>query len=267
MVDVFGGSRRFQAPRGPRGPRGIPGTIKDMCAWMPKTILKNLQQNEEVCCFFVADPTKDIKRKGGSITEWITRSDNKFNLTGERPAKSLTELRNERHALVFKNTRYVSDDIMLLPNHPGTYGFTCVTFRTSSDQEQALLSNFDPVSSDWHEITVTSTSLGNWGTENGKPKMFPIQHTCRYWTTLFIEYVATRHQTQFTYIINNDPKTTETFTFDSNQSEMNGCAVGSRYNNTRFFQGEIASIEMYHIKGNPPPQCLKDLVITNQLIT
>ena len=51
MVDVFGGSGSFQAsrgPRGPRGPRGIPGTIGDLCEWLPQTILKNLQENEEV---------------------------------------------------------------------------------------------------------------------------------------------------------------------------------------------------------------------------
>ena len=33
----------FQAPRRPRGPRGIPGTpgsVKDMCTWLPNTVLK-----------------------------------------------------------------------------------------------------------------------------------------------------------------------------------------------------------------------------------
>ena len=36
---------------------------------------------------------------------------------------------------------------------------------------------------------------------------------------------------------------------------------------TRFLQGEIASIEMYHGKGKEQiPQAVKDLIIKNQLI-
>ena len=39
-----------------------------------------------------------------------------------------------------------------------------------------------------------------------------------------------------------------------------GFSVGSRYDNTRFLQGEIASIEMYHGKGKKQiPQAIKDL--------
>ena len=234
---------------------------------MPKTVLRNLQQNDEQCCFFIDDPIKDIKRKGSDIEEWITRSHNKFNLTAERPSKSLTELSNERYAIEFKNTRYVNDDILLYPNHPGTYGFLCVTFRTSSDHQQALLSNFDVSNSNFHEICTTSTGIDISGRQKGKSTRVPIQHNCRDWTTLFIEYAAAEQQTQFAYIINADPHLSGTFNLDSIHEETSGCAVGSRYNNTRFFEGEIASIEMYHVKVNETaPQCLRDLIIKNQLI-
>ena len=75
------------------------------------------------------------------------------------------------------------------------------------------------------------------------------------------------NQTQCRYIINNDPKLTGTFTFDCYNYMYSGFSVGSRYDNTRFFQGQIASIEMYHGKGNKQiPQVVKDLVIKNQLI-
>ena len=48
---------------------------------------------------------------------------------------------------------------------------------------------------------------------------------------------------------------------------MTGFSVGSRYDNTRFLQGGIASIEMYHGKGEKQiPQAVKDLIIKNQLI-
>ena len=47
-----------------------------------------------------------------------------------------------------------------------------------------------------------------------------------------------------------------------------GFSVGSRYDNTRFLQGEIASIEIYHAKGGKKqiPQAVQGLVIKNQLI-
>ena len=270
MVDVFGRSRRFQGLRGPRGLRGIPGTpgsIKDMCTWMPQTVLKNLQLNDEQCCFVIEDPTKDIKCKGSDVEQWISRSHKKFNLTAERAA-SLEQLPNERYALVFKNSRYINDDIFLLPNHPGTYGFICLTFRTSDDQEQTIVSNYDVGEPHFHEIFATSTEIGILGMETGKTKRFIIQHSCRNWTTLFVEYAAGTYQTQGRYIINNDQKLTGDFTFDSIGDMDSGFSVGGRYDNTRFLQGEIASIEMYHVKAkkDTPPDCLKDLVIKNQLI-
>ena len=86
MVDVFGGSRRFRGgrgPRGPTGPKGAAGSIVDLCTWMPKTILKNLQTNDEKGCFFIQNPDKDLKRKGTEITNWISRSATGLNLDGE----------------------------------------------------------------------------------------------------------------------------------------------------------------------------------------
>ena len=260
MVDVFGGSRRFQAPRGPRGPRGIPGTIEDMCTWMPQTILKNLQQNEERCCFFIVDPTKDIKRKGSDITEWISRSYNKLNLTAERASKSIVQVTSERHALVFKNNRYISNDLLFIPNHSGTYGFVCVTYRTSGEDAQVILSNIEKEGKYFHEIYVTATEIGISGRENEKPKCVIIKHPNRNWTTLFLEYMALEHVTKCNYIINNNPHLGGMFTFDSYDEMSIGFAVGSRYDNTRFLQGEIASIEMYHGKGKEQiPKLLKIL--------
>ena len=86
------------------GPQGSPCTITDLCTWMPHTVVKNLQENEEDGRFFIADPKKDIKREGsvGDIKQWISRSEKHFNLEAERASKSLTYLANGRHALVFK---------------------------------------------------------------------------------------------------------------------------------------------------------------------
>ena len=45
-----------------------------------------------------------------------------------------------------------------------------------------------------------------------------------------------------------------------------GFVVGSRYGNTRFLNGEIASIEIYHRKGEEIPQAVQSLGLKNQLI-
>ena len=68
------GSKRDQGvagskgDRGSPGPKGSPGTITDLCTWMPHAVLKNLQENEEDGCFFIADLSKDIKRELKEVT-------------------------------------------------------------------------------------------------------------------------------------------------------------------------------------------------------
>ena len=108
---------------------------------------------------------------------------------------------------------------------------------------------------------LQATQINKWGKENGKTKRVTIHHAVHSSTTLFIEYLGAYPQTHGSYIINNDPK------FDSSESKSSGFSVGSRYDNTRFLQGEIASIEIYHGRGKKQiPQAVKDLVIKNQVI-
>ena len=112
------------------------------------------------------------------------------------------------------------------------------------------------------------TQKSIYGGKNGKTKRVIIHHPAHNWTTLFIEYLGASPQTHGSYIINNGPKLTGTFTLDSSDEMSSGFSVGSRYDNTRFLHGEIASIEIYHGKGGKKqiPQAVKDLVIKKQLI-
>ena len=160
---------------------------------MPNTVMKNLQENEEAGCFFVAEPSKDIKRGGGGgggvdIKQWISRSQKHLNLEAERASKCLTELPNGCHALVFHNSRYINEDIFLLANHPGSHGFICVTFRTSADHEQTILSNFEKGEGNWREISATNTEINIYGKENGKRIRVDIHHAVHIWTTLFVQH-------------------------------------------------------------------------------
>ena len=75
MVNIFvdhgkgsRGLRRIPGPIGPtgaRGPKGRKGDggssgIDDMCRWMPKLVLEQFQQ-DEACCFTLANPQKDLQ--------------------------------------------------------------------------------------------------------------------------------------------------------------------------------------------------------------
>ena len=94
-----------------------------------------------------------------------------------------------------------------------------------------------------------------------------IQHPCNEWTTLYIGYHAQLHTTTWHYIINNNPKLIGSFSSESILEMRGGIAVGSRYNNQHFLNGEIANIEMYHKPGeNLFPESLKQIVIEQQLV-
>ena len=136
--------------------------------------------------FFIADLSKDIKRerKGSDIKQWISRSQKHLNHEAELASKSLTDIANGHHALVFKNSRYINEDILLLANQSGSHGFICVTFYTSGGhEEQTILSNFQQRSGNWYEISATNTEINIRGQENGKTKRVTIHHAVHSWTT------------------------------------------------------------------------------------
>ena len=89
MVNIFGNQvvRGRKGDGGPSGPRGLPGqkvdtgSIEDWCIWMPNTTLKNLEQYEDKCCFFIDDPITDVERdqKEKTIITWLSRKKYKKN--------------------------------------------------------------------------------------------------------------------------------------------------------------------------------------------
>ena len=203
--------------------------------------------------------------------EWISKkSRNKINLkAAKRPSKSVKRVEEDRYALVFDKSRYINDDNILFANHSGTYSCICITFRVSADHEQILVSNFEKKKHEkiYQEISVTSTEIHIWMQKNMKEGHIIIPHATHKWTTLFVGLVATADRTHGSYIINGDAKLTGSFTIDTIDEDVLGFSVGSRYDDTRFLNGEIASIELYHERGKKEiPQALKDLIIRNQLI-
>ena len=187
MVDVFGGSgisKNTRGPRGPMGPRGQDGSISDYCQWLPATILKNLQENEEHGCFLIKDPTKDLTMNKKEVKTWVSRTAEKFNLVGEKPSTDLIKLK-DRYVLGFKKNQYVSKDMTFMDTEEGSSGFLCVTFKVFGEGEQALLSNYsNSTIEDYCEIRVTSNEI----ILHIHSEDEIIQHSCKDWTTLFVGY-------------------------------------------------------------------------------
>lgn len=263
-MNVFGGARfAGKGPRGPRGFRGRDSSIVEFCTWLPQTVLKNLQANDETCCFFIQDPAKDLKRNGKEILEWISRSLPGLNLVAEKSTKEI-ELLEDRYVMTFKKTRYSSEDLSLLPNIPNTYGFLCITFRAST-VDQVLLSDYQKeiASTGYCEIKLLATG-----------EIFIHVHTAvaviqppisyNNWTTLFIECSSGETTTHYSYRIKEH---SGSFVGPTTTEGRGGFSLGSRWDDTLFFNGQIASLEMYSIENSASfPEGIKKTVIKNQSI-
>lgn len=267
MVDVFGGVgaiRGRNGPPGPRGLRGLPGSIRDFCQWMPKTVLASLQKYDESGCFVIKDPEKDLEYKGskGEITKWCSRSVIGWNLIAEKPSSDLVKLK-DRYALGFKKNRYVSTDMPMLETFPGMSSFLCVTFKMSGEGEQVLISNYEEdINNDYCEIRVTATEIILHLHSDDEI----VQHSCEHWTTLFIECNSDETTTYFKYDVNG---VTGSYTRPSMKLFLTeSVAIGSRYDDTHFLSGQVSALEFY--QTNQPsevPEELKRIVIENQRIS
>ena len=252
-MDIFGGSVTESNNRGPRGFHGRDGTFTDIITWMPHTIIDNFQINEERCCFFIK--TKDIERKGKAIQKWLSRS-KKGDLTADIPSSELEEL-SDRYAIIFEKNRYSSEDLILFQNTALSYGFLCVTYRTQSEKNQVLVSNYQIHQSNYCEIMIKTNEIIIHIGQHTET----IQYSGKGWTTLFIEYNSDDKLTHFRYNINGD---VGSFIGIVQEDEMSGFALGARWDDTYFFHGQISSLEIYKAKSGNFPETLKDVIIKNQ---
>ena len=260
-MNVFGGATGMNfGPRGPRGIRGKDGSFIDFCNWLPQSLIGNLQSYDEKCCFIIRNPEKDLLRKGSEIKEWISRSHFNLNLVAEKASSDIEQILENRYVINFKKNRYTSNLLTLIENTPQTYGFLCVTFRVTADKDQVVLSNYQEHHERYCEIKVTVNEIyihAHTATEI-------IQHPSKEWTTLFIEHNSDDKITHYRYDVNG-----QTGSFTAPVSDMVHCgfALGSRWNNTYFLDGQIAALEIYSISNSASlPESVKKVVIKNQSI-
>ena len=265
MVDVFGGSgslKNRRGPRGPVGPRGLPGSIRDFCQWLPRTTIANLQKYDEDGSFFIVDPSKDLERSGKEVKKWISRSVKGWNLIAEKASSDLVKL-SDRYVLGFKKNRYViSDDMMVLKTFPGCSAFLCITFKIFGEGDQVLISNYQEDNlDDYCEIKVTATEIILHLHSDDEI----IQRSCKDWTTLFVECNSDSTTTYFKYNVNG---VTGSFSRPCSRI-VEGCiAMGSRYDDSHFLNGQVSALEFYEVNHpSEVPDELKNIVIKNQRVS
>ena len=274
-MNVFGGATRVmgEGPRGPRGFRGKDSSIVDFSTWLPRTVINNLQVNDEVGAFFIEYLDKDLLRpkgKGTDITQWISRSRTGGNLVAKKPSSVIEKIEDysetpDRYAMKFNNTHYHAPESAFLFGMAGTCGFICITFRTNSEKDQVLIGGPD-LSGRYPHIPSSEIKVSG-ATEitiqiHGVQEI--IQHSCKEWTTLFIEYNSDEKLSHFTYDVNG---IMGSFTCPSMRGAVkSGFHLGCRWNGTDYLDGEIVSVETYENwdTAAPLPDTLKKIVIDNQ---
>ena len=263
MVDVFGSAGTFKGqkgPPGPMGPRGFPGSIKDLCEWLPQSVLESLRKNDEIGSFFITDPSKDLEQSGKVVKQWVSRSNKGLNLVADIPSSDLVKL-PDRYVLGFKKNRYASKDIFWLENEPGTNAFICITFKVFGDEEKVLISNFHKGEDNYCEVRVSATEI-RLHLHNVDEI---IQHSCKEWTTLYLECNSDDTTTYYKYDVNGK---TGSFTGTPDELFFTGSlAMGSRPDDTFFLNGQVSALEIY--EGTQPsevPKPLKDIIIKHQRI-
>ena len=223
-------------------------------------MIKNLQKYEDLGSFFIEDPAKDLKQSKKVVTTWVSRSLKGYNLVGKKPSSDLVKL-NDRYVLGFKKNKYVSD-ITVLSNEPGNCAFLCITFRVLGGEEnQVLISNYEDIENDYCEIKVSSEEIYL----DLHKAVKTIQHSCKEWTTLFLQCYSDESSTYYKYSVNG-----VTGSFSGPASDLfitDNIAVGSRLDDSYFLNGQVAALEFYQVQNSSEiPEYLQRIVIKNQTI-
>jgi hypothetical protein len=268
------GSRGLKGDHGPEGERGVKGDsgasgkrgIDDMCKWIPGIVLSEYRENES-CCFLITDPSKDLEvSKAGAYVTWISRSTSKINAVAIHPSENVLHISENHDALVFNKSLYKVKRVPLLPYSP-SYAAVCVTYQVEGDQDQTILSSYDPDNPEipFREISASNKEIRIWGMKTKSYVTIKHKTTKTDWTTVFVEW----HSTIGSFIINNR-EILGTFTCQpAREVEEETILVGGRFDCTHPLKGAISALDIYTVRRKEEdsiPDPLKNLIISSQLI-
>ena len=293
MVNIFGGRGKMEGVKGERGPigpvgkegpagskgeqgeRGTPGRsgVEDICRWMPSLALNEFRKSE-ACCLLLADPKKDLLiDKRENIVKWFSKSKSKHDAVALRASKHVRHISEKQNALIFNNSLYLVEDVILSLYEPHSYVCVCVTYQIDGESDQVIISNYDDGDPDepFRAISASSKEIRIWGTKT-RSSYIPIEHVVgkNEWTTLLVEW-SNINDNRGMFILNG--KENGVFTGqDVDPFMVASFTIGGRYGDSpQSLKGAIGSLEIYIGKETPKhddgvPDALKKLIIQNQMV-
>ena len=268
MVNIFGdkdggGERGPMGPSGRRGDRGPPGDSGALCEWMPNSVLKQLQHEDELC--FLLTSASDVRREGEEVVEWKCRNTVHESIVAESPSKELIEIPGGGHALRFRRSVYFQNEMRLFDCTLGESGYLCITFKVIGDGDQTLLTNYKSpdLFRQFNEIAVSKSEIQILGYRDRQARIISIVHDCSIWTTLFVDFQVLEGGTSVNWSVDGN---SGNFTFDGPIMCERGLFIGGRHGGDRFFDGAIASIESNCRTAQKIPDALKELIINGQKV-
>ena len=95
--------------KGSQGPAGLPGSIIDMCRYLPKATIGLFRFYDEENFYAINDPLKDLVKDKSFIKGWRSHSQNGSTLTAKMASKEVMFVEDGRYALGFKKSTYVNE--------------------------------------------------------------------------------------------------------------------------------------------------------------
>ena len=132
------------------------------------------------------------------------------------------------------------------------YGFLCLTFCTESLKNQTLISTYNPDLPEnlYNEILFSASAITiNGLNKDTKLVNVSIQHDCRQWSTLFVNWFAEEKSTTISgsFMVNNDETSSGTFNFRRDVMRAKFIDLGCRGDVNNYpFIGSVSALELYY---------------------
>ena len=237
----------------------------DIVKWLPEFTISEFRKTVESCCLMIENLTKDLSPKDhGLYKRWKTRSDTHYDANAVRASDEIVKISTDRWGLVFKNNLYIVNHTSL---SSGDTIFLCITFKTLSDEEQIVISDYTDECPKWRGISVSSKFLKIVGADNHNGYIqIPYTTTKNKWFTVLVIWGGFEQGHDSLYKINDGI----TGSFRANPPEFllsNETSLGDINNKemSKPLNGCISNIDLFQTEFSIPDQ-LQHLIINSNNI-
>ncbi len=237
----------------------------DMVKWLPLFTLSEFRKSVELCCLMIEDPSKDLSAKNNAnYTKWKSRSDKHFDANAIRASDECEKITTDRWGLIFKNNLYSINHVSM---SSGDTIFMCITFETSSTEEQVVISDYTEDCPTWRGVTVSSTFIKILGVDNEHGYLrIPFTVQKKQWVTVVVIWGGFHDDLNSSYSINGKLSAR----FRANRIGFmvsNRTSLGDIENEemSKPLNGSISNIDLFQTQISIPVE-LQQLIMKNHII-